>query len=204
MEFHLKSISFHLSNCWPWCQYSFPVVSWLLNYRVPLCMSCLYRYWNTNLKILQMLTITGELQLSQLFPRFLHGQVFLSRLASTCGQQTANLVSSKHMGQKLAYLQSSKQCIFTVIRTHLYTCAFLMQKWHLIELIIIHWTTGKETVRQKCAIAYFLIVYVSIGIERKGLWYDRVACYQWHSIVQMLSGKWGSCHYCCIMYIQMT
>ena len=26
MEFHLKIISLHLSDCWPWCQYFFPVV----------------------------------------------------------------------------------------------------------------------------------------------------------------------------------
>ena len=38
MGFHLKSISLHLSDCWPWCQYSFPVVYWLVSYRIPLCM----------------------------------------------------------------------------------------------------------------------------------------------------------------------
>ena len=54
----------------------------------------------------------------------------------TCGLQTANFVSSKHMGQKLPYLHSSKLQIVTVIRTHLYTCAFLMRKRHLIELFI--------------------------------------------------------------------
>ena len=37
-------------------------------------------------------------------------QVFLSRLAMyTCGLQTAELVSSEHMGQKWPYLHSSKQ-----------------------------------------------------------------------------------------------
>ena len=37
-------------------------------------------------------------------------QVLLSRLARyTCGLQTDNLISSKHMGQKLPYLHSSKQ-----------------------------------------------------------------------------------------------
>ena len=57
----------------------------------------------------------------------------------TCGLQTANLVLSEHMGQKWPYLHSSKQLILTGIRTHLYTCAFLMQKRHLIELIIGCW-----------------------------------------------------------------
>ena len=55
-------------------------------------------------------------------------------LARSCGLQTANLVSSKHLEQKLSYLHSSKLSSFTVIRTHLYTCAFLMQKRQ--ELII--------------------------------------------------------------------
>ena len=36
-------------------------------------------------------------------------QALLSRLAGTCGLQTANLVSSEHVGQKWPYLLSSKQ-----------------------------------------------------------------------------------------------
>ena len=32
MEFHRKSISLHLSDCWPWCQYSVPVVYLLVSY----------------------------------------------------------------------------------------------------------------------------------------------------------------------------
>ena len=58
---------------------------------------------------------------------------------AVCGRQTANLVSSEHMGQKWPYLHSSKQQIFPVIRTHLYICAFLLEKRHLIELIIGRW-----------------------------------------------------------------
>ena len=46
-------------------------------------------------------------------------QVLLSRLVRYCGPQTANLVSSKQMGQKLPYLHPSKQVFFTVIRTHM-------------------------------------------------------------------------------------
>ena len=37
---------------------------------------------------------------------------------------TANLVSSEHMGQKCPCLHSSKQWIFSVIRTYLCTCSF--------------------------------------------------------------------------------
>ena len=39
MEYHLKTISLHLSNCWSLCQYSFPVVCWLVSYRVPYARS---------------------------------------------------------------------------------------------------------------------------------------------------------------------
>ena len=67
-------------------------------------------------------------------------QDLLSRLARSCGLQTANLVSSMKMGQKWPHLHSNNQWIFTVIRTHQYTRApFLMQKSHLNELIIGHW-----------------------------------------------------------------
>ena len=45
------------------------------------------------------------------------------------------------MGQKWPYLDSSK-LDFTVIRPHLYTCVFLIQKMHLIEFN--HWTLAKK------------------------------------------------------------
>ena len=52
-------------------------------------------------------------------------QVLLSRLARYLWRVVpANLVSSEHMRHKWPYLHSSKQWIFTVIRTHIYTCAF--------------------------------------------------------------------------------
>ena len=68
-------------------------------------------------------------------------QVLLSRPPGTCGLQTANLISSKHVGQKWPCLHSSKLLIFTVIRSHLYTCAFLMQKR---RLIFNQWTLAKK------------------------------------------------------------
>ena len=59
-------------------------------------------------KIQQMLTITGQLQLPQLSPRYL-SRSYCRDSPGTCGLQTAYLVSSKHMGQKWPYLHSSKQ-----------------------------------------------------------------------------------------------
>ena len=35
MEFHLKSISLQLSDCWSWCHYSFPVVCWVMTCKLP-------------------------------------------------------------------------------------------------------------------------------------------------------------------------
>ena len=40
MEFHLKSISLHLSDCWPWGQYSFPVVCFLESYSDHTLLKC--------------------------------------------------------------------------------------------------------------------------------------------------------------------
>ena len=54
-----------LSNCWPWCQYFFPVEILLVSYWVPLCTYWSYHYWNANLKIQQEQTIKGQLQLPQ-------------------------------------------------------------------------------------------------------------------------------------------
>ena len=85
-------------------------------------------------------------------------QVLLSRLVRYLWTADIKLVSSKYMGQKWPYLHSSKQCIFTEIITRQCTCAFLMQKRHLIELII----GRKETVEQKCAVAYCEIVYLLV------------------------------------------
>ena len=45
----------------------------------------------------------------------------------TCGLQTAKLVSRKLMGQKWPYFHSSKQFIFTEIKTHMYTFALLIE-----------------------------------------------------------------------------
>ena len=109
--------------------------------RVCLCTQWSYRYWSANLKIRQMLIIAGQLQLRQLSPRCLSR--FCCRDSPwTFGLQTVNLVSSKHMGQKWPYLHSGKQRIITVIRTHLYACAFLMQNkafdW------VNHWTLAKK------------------------------------------------------------
>ena len=56
-------------------------------------------------------------------------QVLVSRFAR---YQVLGGPTRKHTRQKLPYLHSSKPWIFTVIRTHLYTCAFLMQKRHLM------------------------------------------------------------------------
>ena len=43
---------------------------------------------------------------------------------------------------------------------------------------------------------------LSFGTESKNLWYDGVTHYQWHSVVQMGSGKGDSYPLSCIMYIQ--
>ena len=39
MEFHLKSMSLQLSDCWPWCQYCFLVICLPVSYRIPLWRS---------------------------------------------------------------------------------------------------------------------------------------------------------------------
>ena len=41
---------------------------------------------------------------------------------------------------------------------------------------------------------------LAFRIEINSWWYDGVTHYQWHSVVQMGSGKEDSCHHCCIMY----
>ena len=115
--------------------------------------------------------ITGRLQLPQLSPRYL-SRSCCHDSPGTCGLLTANLVSSKHMGLKWPYLHSVKQWIFTVIRTHLYACAFLMQKKAFNR--VNHWTQAN---RQKCAIAYCEIL-LSFGIESKSSSYDGVTHYQ--------------------------
>ena len=56
----------------------------------------------------QMLTIKGQFQLPELSPRYL-SRSYCRDSPGTCGLQTANLVSSEHMGQKWPYLHSSKQ-----------------------------------------------------------------------------------------------
>ena len=56
----------------------------------------------------QMLTIAGQLQLPQLSPRY-SSRSYCRDSPGTCGRQTANFVSSEHMGQKWPYLHSSKQ-----------------------------------------------------------------------------------------------
>ena len=65
-------------------------------------------YWMQNRKFEQMLTTTGQLQLPQLSPRYLSRSCCRDS-PGTCGLQTANFVSSKHMTQKKTYLHSSKQ-----------------------------------------------------------------------------------------------
>ena len=55
-------------------------------------------------KILQMFTIRGQLQLPQLSPRYLSRSCWHNS-PGTCGLQTANLVSTKHIGQKWPFLQ---------------------------------------------------------------------------------------------------
>ena len=67
-----------------------------------------YRYWNENQKIQKMSGITGQLQLPQFSSRYL-SRSFCHDLPGTCGLQTPNLVSSKHMGQQWPFLHWSKQ-----------------------------------------------------------------------------------------------
>ena len=145
-----------------------------------------------------MLTITGQLQLPQLSPRYLSRSCLDS--PGTCGRQTANLVSSKHMGQKWPYLYSSKQYILTVIRAHLYTYDFLMRKRHLILLIIGRQQRNCYTERCHCILWNCL----SFGIKSKSLRYEGVTHYEWHFVVQMGSGKGDRYHRCCVMCMQMT
>ena len=86
-------------------------------------------YLYANRQIQQMLIITYQLQLPQLSPRYLIGSCCRDS-PGTCGRQTAKLVSSKHMGQKLPYLQSSKQYIFIYHNqdTPVHMCFFDAQK----------------------------------------------------------------------------
>ena len=106
-----------------------------------------------------MLTITGKLQLPQLSLRYL-SRSCCRESPGTCGLHTANLVSSKHMGQKLPYLHSSKLYIFTIIRTHVYTCAFLMQKKAFDR--VNHWTLAKNLLDRNVAfqiVKFFIFWY---------------------------------------------
>ena len=90
-------------------------------------------------------------------------QVLLSRLSRYCRVHTANLVSSKQMGHKLPYFHSNKLWIFTVIRTHMYTCAFLMQKKALDR--VNNWTLAKKLLDRNVLLhivklSMYCIVYI--------------------------------------------
>ena len=79
-------------------------------------------------------------------------QVLLSRLAKyTYGPQTADLTLNEHMGPKWPYLHVNsgfgKPWIYTVIRTHLCICDFLMQKNAFDR--VNQWTLAKNLVDGK-------------------------------------------------------
>ena len=139
MEFHLKSISLHLSDFWP-CQYSFLVVCLLVSYWVPLSTWWSYHYWSANLKIQQMLTITGQLQLPQLSPRYLSRSCCHdSQVPVDCRQSIWFQAST---WDRYGHIFTQQTVIFTVIRTHLYTSTFLMQKKAFDR--VNHWTLAKK------------------------------------------------------------
>ena len=65
-------------------------------------------------------------------------QILLSRLAIYLQTTDSQFGFKRAHWTEMAYLHTSKQ-IFTVIRTHMYTYALLMQIRNLIELIIGRW-----------------------------------------------------------------
>ena len=65
-------------------------------------------------------------------------QVFLSRLARYLWTADSQFSFKQARGTEMDIFAPKQTVDFTVIRAHLYTCAFLMQKRHLIELIIGH------------------------------------------------------------------
>ena len=90
--------------------------------------------WNANQKIQQILTITGQLQLPQLSPRYL-SRSWGRDSWGTCGQQIANLVSSKHVGQKWQFF-ALKQTV------DIYHKCFLDAKKAFDR--VNHWTLAKK------------------------------------------------------------
>ena len=66
-------------------------------------------------------------------------QVLLSRLARYQWTADSQFGFNRAHGKEMAIFALKQAVIFTVIRTHLCTCAFLMQKMHWIELIIGRW-----------------------------------------------------------------
>ena len=141
-----------------------------------------------------MLIIIDQLQLPQLSPRYLSRSCCLDS-PGTCGLQTVNLVSSKLTGQKWPFLLSNKRWIFTVIRTHLSTCAFLMQKKAFGR--VNHGTLAKKLLDRNVPLH---IVKLFIFWYREQEFVVRLGnSLSVTSDVQMGSGKGDSCRLCCII-----
>ena len=66
-------------------------------------------------------------------------QVLLSRLARYLWTVDSQIGIKRAHCTEMAIFAFKQTVDFTVIRTHLYICAFLMQKGHLTELIIGRW-----------------------------------------------------------------
>ena len=112
----------------------------------------------------------------------------------------SQLVPSKHMGQKWPYLHSSKPWIFTVITTHLYTCAVLMQKNEFDR--VNDWTLANKLLNRNV-----LLQIVKLFI----FWYrEQEFMVRWGNSLSMTlrCANWirqgGQFHHCCRMNIQMT
>ena len=145
-----------------------------------------------------MSTITGQLQLPQLSPRYLNRfAVATHQVPVDCREPI--WIKQPH-GTEMAFFALKQTVDFYCNQdTPVYMC-FLDAKKAFDR--VNHWTLAKKLLTEMCHC--ILWNCLSFGIESKGLWYDGVTHYQWHSVAQMRSGKGDSCHHCSIMYIQMT
>ena len=146
-----------------------------------------------------MLTITGQLQLPQLSPRHLSRSCCRDS-PGTCGLQTANLVSSKRMGQKWPVLELKQTVHFyrnqdTPVYMYFFDAKKAFDR-------VNHWTLAKKLLDRN----------VPLHIVKLFIFWCRE---------QEFMVRWGNSlsitfrcsngirqgvrrHHCCIMYIQMT
>ena len=137
MKFHRKSISLHLSDCWPWSQYSFPVVCLLVSYReysyARSILTATEPQIERSIRCYQLQANCNNLAISKVLE-----QILLSRLARHLWTADSQFGFKQAHGIEMAIFARKQTVDFTINITHLYKWAFLMQIKTFDK--VTHWT----------------------------------------------------------------